>query len=160
MSRTVHRSRLLRIPVALIPFAATSLLLTGCATGVPAHGDYDAWSARMQTVFDDPDGNGGGGAEGPGSVELPSTRTGRWVAYAVCADAGLVHVRIRGGDRTLAETDVPCGATVAMPLTVDSAAARRFEVSATAAKGATGAAWWSVHVNSAAWRQTGSFAFD
>ena len=114
----------------------------------------------MQTVFSDPHGIGGGGGGAPGSVELASMRAGNWVAYAVCDNIDHIHLRIRGGNRTLAETDVPCGATVAMPIAVDSAAARQFEILTTLAKGTTGSGWWSVQINSTSWKQTGSFSFN
>ncbi|MDP9026210.1 MAG: hypothetical protein M3N46_01475 [Actinomycetota bacterium] len=87
-------------------------------------------------------------------------RTGDWVAYAVCNNTDVVHIRIRGGSTILADTDVPCGATVAVPITVKSAAAHPFDIQTSHPKGTTGIGWWSVQINSPSWKQTGAFTSD
>lgn len=140
--------------------ACASLMLSGCTPTSPTVDRFDAWYEQMQTVLSDPNGIGGGGAPTPGSVELDSMRAGRWVTFAVCHNVDRIHLRIRGGNKTLAETDVPCGATIAMPITVDSAAASHFEILTTRAKGTAGSGWWSVQINSTSWKQTESFSFN
>ena len=138
--------------------ACTALLLTGCTAPPPTDDRSSTWLDRMQTVFQDEDGIGGGGGAGPGSVQLTDVRPGDWVAYAVCSDADHVHVRIRSDGRTLAETDVPCGATMRLPIRIDRAGSRVLEIRATKPKTSAGAGWWSVQVDSTSWRQSGSFS--
>lgn len=136
------------------------LLLTACTGNPSTDRDFDAWYDQMQTVLGDPNGIGGGGGATPGSVELSTMRTGKWVVYAVCNDTSVLHIRIRGGSTILAETDLPCGATIAIPVTVNRSAARRFEIQTSHPKGTTGTGWWSAQVNSTSWKQTESFSLN
>ena len=138
--------------------ACAALLLTGCTAAPPTDDRSSTWLDRMQTVFHDEGGVGGGGGGGPGSVQLTGVRPGDWVAYAVCDDADQVHVRISSDGRTLAETDVPCGATMRLPIRIDRAGSRTLEIRATKPKTTAGAGWWSVQVDSTSWRQSGSFS--
>ena len=156
----VWRSRFPGLVAALTLVAGGSLMLSGCTSPSPTNARFNTWYEQMQTVFSDPNGDGGGGGLAPGSVDLGSMRAGSWVAYAVCDNVDRIHVRIRAGNTTLAETDVPCGATIAMPITVDNTAARRLEILTTRAKGTHGSGWWSVQINTTSWKQTGSFSFN
>jgi hypothetical protein len=135
-------------------------VLTACTGQASTSTDFDGWYGQMQTVFGDPNGIGGGGGGTPGSVVLGSMRTGKWVVYAVCNDTEAIHIRIRGGSTILAETDVPCGATIAVPITVDSATARRFEIRTSHPKGTIGTGWWAAQVNSPSWKQAEAFGFN
>lgn len=155
-----RRSRLPRLMATLTLVAGASLTLSGCSSASPSHAGFNTWHEQMQTVFNDPNGNGGAGGNAPGSVDLGSLRAGTWVAYAVCDNTDRIHVSIRGGITTLAETDVPCGATIAMPIAFNNATTRRLEILTTHAKGAHGSGWWSVQINSTSWKRTGSFSFN
>ena len=133
--------------------------LTACTGQSSATTDFNGWYEQMRTVFDDSHGMGGAGGATPGSVELGSIRTGEWVVYAVCTNTDVIHIRIRGGSTTLAETDVPCGATIAVPITVDRAATHRFQIQTSHLKAKSGAGWWSAQVNSTSWKQAGALGF-
>jgi hypothetical protein len=139
--------------------AVTSLELTACTAQPAPDSGFNGWYDRMQTVFHDANGMGGGGGPTPGSVQLGPMRTGSWVVYAACDRSDAIHLRIRGAGRLLAESDVPCGATVAVPIAVDRAAARRFEIETNYPRGSSGPDWWSAQINSTSWRQDDTFHF-
>lgn len=157
-SVTVSAARLRR-GLALVSLAAAMMVLTAC-TEQSSTTDFNGWYEKMQTVFSDENGSGGGGGPAPGSVELRSMRTGHWVVYAVCNDTEVLHLRVRGGSTILAETDVPCGVTIGVPIEVSSAAARQFEIQTSHPKGKTGTGWWAVQVNSTSWKQPATFRFN
>ncbi|RIX28645.1 hypothetical protein [Amnibacterium setariae] len=110
-------------------------------------------------MFRDPDGVSGGGGVEPGTVHLGMMQPGKWTVYAVCNNIDLLHLQIRSAGKTQAETDIPCGVTIAIPVTVTAAGARDFAIATSYPKGADGPAWWSAQVNSTTWRQTQSFSF-
>lgn len=160
-ARTTGSTRRLgRRLVAGLLLAVATVSLTACADHSSTDTAFDTWYAQMQTVLDDPNGVGGGGGATPGSVALGTMHAGRWVVFAVCNHTNVLHVQIMGGSTVLAETDVPCGATIGIPVTVDSAAARRFEIRTRHHKGDSGTGWWEVEVNSPSWKQLQSFGFD
>lgn len=151
---------LVRRRAAFASLAIGALLLTACTENSSTDTDFDAWYDQMRTVLGDTNGVGGGGGATPGSVDLSTMRTGKWVVYAACNNTNVLHIRIRGGSTILAETDLPCGATIAIPVTIDSSTARQFEIQTSHPKGSTGTGWWSAQVNSASWKQTESFSFN
>jgi phage tail sheath gpL-like len=101
--------------------------LAGCtAAPAPTHN----WSARMSALLSDPNGQGGAGGDlgvdsgtksAHGSVELAGVPSGKYDVLAVCTGTGTVHIAIRtpaSPSRVLAASDVACGATLRLPVTV------------------------------------------
>lgn len=153
---TRHRASRRLVATALV---VMSMQLTACASAPSTDTGYDTWAAQMRAVVSDSNGIGGAGGSGPGSVELDYMRIGKWVVYAVCGHTDVVHVTVRGGGTILAATDVACGATVALPIAVDSTTVRHFEIQASRPKGASGEGWWEARVNRVSWQQSGIFVF-
>lgn len=102
-------------------------IVAGCtAAPAPSH----EWSDRMIALLRDPNGKGGAGGDlgaasgtesAPGSVELGSIPNGEYDVLAVCTGASIVHLAIRAPvslGRVLASSDIACGATLRLPVTV------------------------------------------
>ena len=122
----------LQVPGAVL---LSVLLLAGCSTPEPLLQD-DEWATRMTQLLSDPAGEGGAGgqittddsAQGtpPAQVTLGSVPAGDYDVLAVCRDADLVHLRIvrlaeaHEPATTYAEADIPCGATLRLPVVTDT----------------------------------------
>jgi hypothetical protein len=115
--------------------------------------ESQAWGERMDVVLRDPSGLGGASGLTPGSAELGVTERGDYELVAACIGVDVVHVTAKAGGRVLADTDVPCGATVTVPMA--KAGSNPLEVRATAPGGQAGGAWW-VGINHAGWKQSGA----
>lgn len=103
------------------------VLLAGCAAApTPPH----EWSDRMSALLADPNGQGGGGggiavASGAknahGSVELAAVPQGEYDVLAVCNGSGTVGIVVKAAGSpgaVLASSDIACGATLRLPVTV------------------------------------------
>ena len=101
--------------------------LAGCtATPVP---NID-WSNRMIAVISDPHGQGGAGGDlridsgaknARGTVYLANVPGGEYEVLAVCDGTGIIHLAIKTTTpphRVLAASDIACGATLRLPVTV------------------------------------------
>ena len=107
----------------------------------------------MDAVLRDPSGLGGASGLTPGSVELGATEQGDYELVAACTGVDVVHVTVKAGPKLLADTDVPCGAAVTVPMA--SAGLNPLEVQAAAPRGSGSGAWW-VGINHAGWKQSGA----
>lgn len=102
-------------------------LLSGC-TAAPT--PSPEWSNRMSALLTDPNGQGGGGgglaraggdASARGSLELGLIPNGKYDVLAVCAGNGIVRVVVKTAASpatVLASSDIACGATLRLPVTV------------------------------------------
>lgn len=111
------------------------LLLAGCSTPEP-HAQDDQWASRMTQLLTDSSGEGGAGGQitaddsdqgtPPAQVTLGSVPAGDYDVLAVCRDADLVHLSVVGlaearkPAMTYAEADIPCGATLRLPVVTDT----------------------------------------
>lgn len=103
--------------------------LAGC-TAAPATAPSNEWSDRMSALLSDPNGQGGGGgglgaASGTrlahASIGLPNVPSGEYDVLAVCTGTGTIHIAIKTPappGTVLASSDVACGATLRLPVTV------------------------------------------
>lgn len=85
----------------------------------------------MTALLTDPNGQGGGGGglaksdgakTASGSVELADVPTGKYDLLVVCSGTGIVHfaASASGSRHVLAASDVACGATLRLPVTLTS----------------------------------------
>lgn len=101
--------------------------LVGCtAAPTPTH----EWSDRMSALLSDPNGQGGAGGDlgadsgtksAHGSAVLAAVPSGEYDVLAMCTGTGTVHIAVRtpaSPGRVLASSDVACGATLRLPVTV------------------------------------------
>lgn len=128
-----HNRCVLKLPVPAVVLSL--LLLAGCSTPEPLVQD-DEWAGRMTQLLADPAGEGGAGGQitaddpdqgtPPGRVTLGSVPAGDYDVLAVCRDADFVHlsvVRPAEAQRpatSYAEADIPCGATLRLPVVTDT----------------------------------------
>ncbi|WP_133765061.1 hypothetical protein [Amnibacterium kyonggiense] len=110
----------------------------------------------MQTVLYDSDGQGALSGDLPGGGDLMSVKRGSYVLAAACIGADIVHVAARAGGQLIGASDVPCGATVRIPISYESSRGLEIRVTRHDPK-STGS--WYVSVNRASWVQTTSYAF-
>lgn len=130
---------------ALLSSTLAVLLLAGCSAPepapepAPAPAVDDGWSSRMSQVLTDPAGQGGADGsltadagsdegsddqDGAARVTLASVRGGEYDVLGVCRNADVVRLTVErlGSDgepeETYGETDIPCGATVRLPVTI------------------------------------------
>jgi hypothetical protein len=105
-------------------------ILAGCTAAPAAPAPSHEWSDRMIARLMDPNGQGGAGGDlgaasgaksAPGTVELGSIPSGEYDVLAVCTGTGTVHIAIKApasSGRVLASSDIACGATLRLPVTV------------------------------------------
>ena len=113
--------------VAVMIIGMSIASLAGC-TAAPVR-DHD-WPDRMNALFSDPKGQGGGGGglevasgakSATGSIVLPDVPVGEYDVLAVCTGPGTVRMAIKplaSPRRLLASSDIACGATLRLPVTV------------------------------------------
>ena len=147
----------MRFAAGAVLVAGVVLVTAGC-TASSQHptvsiSESQAWGERMDTVLRDPSGLGGASGLTPGSVELGATAQGDYEMVAACTGVDVVHVTAKAGRKLLADTDVPCGAAVTVPMAY--AGGDPLEVRATA-PGASGSGAWWVGINHAGWKQSGA----
>ena len=90
------------------------------------------WSDRMSALLQDPHGQGGGGGDldraggantAHGLLELGDIAAGKYDVLAVCTGTSIVHITISTSASpraVLASSDVACGATLRLRVTVSS----------------------------------------
>jgi hypothetical protein len=103
--------------------------LAGCAAAPPPN---HAWSDRMSALLSDLNGHGGGGGDldraggarsAQGFLELADVSSGKYDVLAVCSGTGIVQITvtaITSPRAVLASSDIACGATLRLPITVSS----------------------------------------
>lgn len=112
----------------------SAFLLAGCSEAEPSVQD-DGWASRMTQLLTDPVGQGGAGGliaaddgdQGDSSpqVTLGSVPAGDYDVLAVCRGADLVKLSVvrlaEAGEpaQTYSEADIPCGATLRVPVVTD-----------------------------------------
>ena len=140
-----------------VVIAATVTACSAADAGsTDAASDWSAWTQRMQTVLQDPSGQGSLAGRAPGGGDLGSVRQGDYRLVAACSGVDVVHVTARADGKLLGETDVPCGATVEIPITYRGGGG--LELRATV-HGKAGSGAWYVGVNGASWTPSGSYGF-
>lgn len=118
--------------------AVLATVSAGALSGCTHHGSTSAqptdqgWLARMNRVLDDPEGQGGGGAglqSTTSEVALSYHLTGEWDVLETCTGTATVHVMVQAlaphtddvrPTKTLGSGLVTCGATLRIPISVDS----------------------------------------
>ena len=113
--------------VAVVIVGVSLATLAGCtATPVP----NTDWSNRMIPVLSDPHGQGGAGGDlridngaknARGTVYLSNVPSGKYEVLAVCDGTGFIHLAVKTTTpprRVLAASDIACGATLRLPVTV------------------------------------------
>jgi len=136
--------------VAVVIVGVSLATLAGCtATPVP----NTDWSNRMIAVLSDPHGQGGAGGDlrinsgaknARGTVYLANVPSGEYEVLAVCDGTGTIHLAVKTTTpphSVLAASDIACGATLRLPVTV---AATGVALEATTAS--TSARWQTVIV--------------
>ena len=141
--------------------------LTACSgTNTDTDAAAADWQDRMQTYLSDPAGQGGGGGDvaastqSPSKVSLGTITLGEYDVLAVCEGTAAVHVVVSadakiGGATKVASSDIPCGATVRIPVTFPSGSAAisasRKAVSTDSASDTSDSAQWYVSIVSRGW---------
>ena len=113
--------------VAVVIVGVSLATLAGCtATPVP----NTDWSNRMIAVLSDPHGQGGAGGDltidsgaknARGTVYLANVPGGEYEVLAACDGTGTIHLAVKTTTpphRVLASSDIACGATLRLPVTV------------------------------------------
>ena len=113
--------------VAVVIVGVSLATLAGC-TATPA--PITDWSNRMIAMLRDPHGQGGAGGDlridsgaknARGTVYLANVPSGEYEVLAVCNGTGTIHLAIKTTTpprRVLAASDIACGATLRLPVTV------------------------------------------
>jgi len=113
--------------VAVVIVGVSLVTLAGC-TATPAP-NID-WSNRMIAMLRDPHGQGGAGGDlridsgaknARGTVYLANVPSGEYDVLAVCDGTGIIHLAIKTTTpphRVLAASDIACGTTLRLPVTV------------------------------------------
>ncbi|MDM7886073.1 hypothetical protein QUG92_13250 [Curtobacterium sp. RHCKG23] len=121
----------MRCAPRFLSVAAAAVVVVSTATACSGGSADDAstseaalsrWSSLMGTaLLDEEHGQGGAGGEGAGGAGLGSVPAGAWDLLVACNGADGWSFRVEsgpdGGD-TLARSDVPCGATERLSVTV------------------------------------------
>lgn len=110
----------------------------------------------MQTVLYDPDGQGALNGDGSGGGDLMSVKPGEYVLAAACTGADVFHVAARADGKLLGSSDVPCGATVKIPISYASTNGLQLRVSH---RGSASTGAWYVSVNQPSWAPSSSYSF-
>jgi len=88
------------------------------------------WSDRMIALLSDPHGQGGAGGDlrvdngariSRGTTYLADVPSGKYDILAVCDGTGTIHLAVKTTTpphRVLASSDIVCGATLRLPITV------------------------------------------
>ena len=113
--------------VAVVIVGTSLATLAGCTTTPVPNTD---WSNRMIAMLSDPHGQGGAGGNlridsgaknARGTVYLANVPSGEYEVLAVCDGTGIIHLAVKTTTpprRVLAASDIACGATLRLPVTV------------------------------------------
>ena len=113
--------------VVVVIVGVSLATLAGCTARPAPNSD---WSERMIAVLHDPHGQGGAGGDlriegeardARGTAYLADVPSGQYDVLAVCDGTGTIHLAVKittPPHRVLASSDIACGATLRLPVTV------------------------------------------
>jgi hypothetical protein len=157
--------------IAATAAVGTVVVVAGCMaphlTKPRQDGDtFAEWQERMGLVLRADDLAGAGGGDTRSTLTIGPVPAGSYDVLIVCTGVPFVHMRITAADdSTVAESDIPCGATARFPVelhgttTVSDKPAddRTVEFDATRTHGGTG--WWSAAIDPVGWQPSGTSSF-
>jgi hypothetical protein len=151
--------------VAMVTIGA----LTGCmAIHLPEQRKdgqtFSEWQNRMGEVLRAEDAGGAGGGDTRGTLSISAVPAGSYDVLIACTGVPFVRMRISDvGHGTLTRSDIPCGATVRLP--IDYVGGKHssdtsdgdIEFDATHTPGGVG--WWAAAVDPVGWEPSGTYSF-